>query len=56
MDLPIAPAAPAGLSTHSSHFPAASGTPPADWLIWAVLTAYSEALAWMEARVASIAA
>ncbi len=56
MDQPIAPSAPARLSTHSSHFPAASGTPPVDWLIRAGLTPYPEALAWMEARVAAIAA
>ena len=56
MDQHIAPSAPARLSTHSSHFPAASGTPPVDWLIRAGLTPYPEALAWMEARVAAIAA
>lgn len=56
MDQPIAPSALARLSTHSSHFPAASGTPPVDWLIRAGLTPYPEALAWMEARVAAIAA
>ncbi|UHD44654.1 lipoyl(octanoyl) transferase LipB [Aureimonas altamirensis] len=56
MDQPIAPSAPARLSTHSSHFSAASGTPPVDWLIRGGLTPYPEALAWMEARVAAIAA
>ncbi|MCM2505356.1 lipoyl(octanoyl) transferase LipB [Aureimonas altamirensis] len=56
MDQPIAQSAPARLSTRSAHFPAVSGTPPVDWLIRGGLTPYPEALAWMEARVAAIAA
>ncbi|MCG6116427.1 MAG: lipoate-protein ligase B, partial [Mesorhizobium sp.] len=56
MDQPLPRPAPARLSTRSSHLPAEPGSPPVEWMIRGGLTAYPDALAMMESRVADIAA
>ena len=44
------------LDVEARHFHAAPGAPPVEWLIWPGLSGYESAVAYMEKRVAEIAA
>ena len=58
MDHPPLPASPASprLDVEERHFHALAGAPPVEWLIWPGLSGYDSAVAFMETRVAEIAA